>query len=86
MPLKLEQINDTILSPRLLTAGAILKVCGWEISFQLPFLVKNRAENAGTVGSTRSNGTELRQINFPNGSVIGAVVREEKVIIPDGSS
>jgi trk system potassium uptake protein TrkA len=28
---------------------------------------------------------EIRQIKFPTGSVIGAVVRENKVIIPDGS-
>lgn len=86
MPL-VEQIGiDIVLSPRILTAGAILKyirrgdivsvtVTGDEQSEILELFVQP--------GSTAVN-KQIQNIKFPSGAVIGAIVRGNEVIIPSG--
>ncbi|MDD3364928.1 MAG: Trk system potassium transporter TrkA [Syntrophomonas sp.] len=87
MPLAEQLGIDTILSPRLLTAGAILKYMRFGDIISVTLFGEERAEMLELLvqpGATAVN-KEIRQIKFPSGSVIGAVVRENKVIIPDGS-
>jgi trk system potassium uptake protein TrkA len=87
MPLA-EQIGiDTILSPRLLTAGAILKYMRVGDIISVTLFGEERAEMLELLaqpGAVALN-KEIRHIKFPSGSVIGAVVRNEEVIIPNGS-
>jgi len=86
MPLA-EQIGiDTILSPRLLTAGAILKYIRVGDIISVTVFGDERAEMLELLvqpGAAAVN-KELQQIKLPSGSVIGAVVREDRAIIPDG--
>ncbi len=83
-----EQIGiDTILSPRLLTAGVILKYLRRGDIISVTVFDDDRAEMLELLaqpGSTAVN-KELRHIRFPSGSVIGAVMRDDKVIVPDGN-
>lgn len=87
MPL-VEQIGiDTILSPRVLTAGAILKYLRVGDIISVTLFGEERAEMLELLaqpGAIAVN-KELQNIKIPSGSLIGAVVRGEKVIIPDGS-
>lgn len=86
MPL-VEQIGiDTILSPRLLTAGAILKYIRVGDIISVTVVGEERAEMLELLAQPGAMvvDKELRQINLPSGSVIGAVARENRVIIPDG--
>ena len=82
-----EQIGiDTILSPRLLTAGAILKYLRRGDIISVTVFSDDRAEMLELLAQPGSSAVnkELRHIKFPRGSVIGAVMRDERVIIPDG--
>ncbi|SHG62359.1 trk system potassium uptake protein TrkA [Thermosyntropha lipolytica DSM 11003] len=88
MPL-MEQIGiDIVLSPRILTAGAILKYIRKGNVVSVTVLGDERAElleffaQAGSVAV----GKELKRIKFPSGSVVGAIVRNGQVIIPNGNS
>ncbi|MDD2621254.1 MAG: Trk system potassium transporter TrkA [Syntrophomonadaceae bacterium] len=86
MPL-VEQIGiDSILSPRLLTAGAILKYMRVGDIISVTLFGEERAEMLelfAQPGATAIN-KELKHLKVPSGSVIGAAVRGEQVIIPDG--
>ncbi|MEQ8200452.1 MAG: Trk system potassium transporter TrkA [Syntrophomonadaceae bacterium] len=82
-----EQIGlDTILNPRLLTAGAILKYMrvGNIISVTL---FGERAEmlELGAQPGAIVLSKPLKDISFPEGSMIGAVLRDDQVLIPDGN-
>jgi trk system potassium uptake protein TrkA len=86
MPL-VEQIGiDTILSPRMLTAGVILKYLRRGDIISVTVFGNDRAEMLELLAQPGSSAVnkELRHIKFPSGSVIGAVMRDDKVIIPDG--
>ena len=87
MPL-VEQIGiDTILSPRMLTAGVILKYLRRGDIISVTVFGDDRAEMLELLAQPGSSAVnkELRHIRFPSGSVIGAVMRDERVIIPDGT-
>ena len=87
MPL-VEQIGiDTILSPRMLTAGVILKYLRRGDIISVTVFGDDRAEMLELLAQPGSSAVnkELRDIRFPSGSVIGAVMRDDKVIIPDGN-
>ncbi|NLT21055.1 MAG: Trk system potassium transporter TrkA [Syntrophomonadaceae bacterium] len=86
MPL-MQQIGiNVVLSPRILTAGAILKYIRRGDIISVTVLGEDRAEMIELVAQPGSIaiGKELRRIHFPRGSVVGAIVRNEKVIIPSG--
>jgi trk system potassium uptake protein TrkA len=83
-----EQLDiDTILSPRLLTAGAILRYFRKGDIISVTVFGEDRAEMLELLaqpGAACIN-RKLQHINFPGGSVVGAVVRGDRVVIPDGS-
>ena len=86
MPL-MQQIGiDVVLSPRILTAGTILKYIRRGDIISVTVLGEDRAEMIELVAqpSSIAIGKELRKIRFPKGSVVGAIVRNEQVIIPSG--
>lgn len=86
MPL-MQQIGiDVVLSPRILTAGTILKYIRRGDIISVTVLGEDRAEMIELVAqpSSIAIGKELRKIRFPRGSVVGAIVRNEQVIIPSG--
>lgn len=88
MPL-VEQIGiDIALSPRLLTAGAILKYIRQGDILSVTVLGEEKAEMIELVAQSYSiaDGKQLKKIKFPKGSVIGAIVRGDQVIIPNGDS
>ncbi len=87
MPL-VEQIGiDAILSPRQITAGAILKYMRVGDIISVTLFGEERAEMLELLAQPGASaiGKELKHLKLPSGSVIGAVVREERVIIPDGN-
>lgn len=83
-----EQIGiDAILNPRMLTAAVILKYVRRGDIISVTIFGDDRAEMLELLaqpGATAIN-KELRHIKFPSGSVVGAVMRENQVIIPDGN-
>jgi trk system potassium uptake protein TrkA len=87
MPL-VEQIGiDTILNPRLLTAGVVLKYIRQGDIISVTVFGDDRAEMLELLvqpGALVVN-KKLHEIKFPRGSVVGAVMRDEHVIIPDGN-
>jgi len=87
MPL-VEQIGiDAILSPRMLTAGAILKYMRVGDIISVTLFGEERAEMLELLAQpgAAAVGKDLRNLKLPSSSVIGAVVRNEQVIIPDGN-
>lgn len=87
MPL-VEQIGiDAILSPRLITAGAILKYMRVGDIISVTLFGEERAEMLELLAQPGATaiGKKLKHLKLPSGAVIGAVVREERVIIPDGN-
>lgn len=78
---------DTAIRPRYLTAGSILK-----------FVRKGRIESIMILGEDQGevieinvgkhapvNGKTLEELALPSGVLVGAIVREDKAIIPRGS-
>ncbi|HCF50862.1 MAG TPA: Trk system potassium transporter TrkA [Syntrophomonas sp.] len=88
LPLAEQLEIDTILNPRLLTAGAIIKYVREGEILSVTLMGDERAEMLELLaqpGSLVLN-KELCKLNFPSGSLIGALVRDDQVIIPDGKS
>lgn len=83
-----EQVGiDTILNPRILTAGAILKYMRVGDIISVTLFGEERAEMLELVvqpGAVVLN-KRLKEIKFPRGSMVGAVLRDNTVIIPDGA-
>lgn len=87
MPL-MEQIGiDVVFSPRILTAGAILKYIRKGDIISVTVLGEERAEMIELLAQPDAIAVNkaLHKVKFPGGSVIGAIVRGEKVIIPSGN-
>jgi len=86
MPLVAQIGIDSILSPRLLTAGAILKYMRAGDVISVTVFGEERAEMLELLAQPGATAVdkELKHLKMPNGSVIGAVVRGEQVIIPNG--
>ncbi len=86
MPL-VDQIGiDVTMSPRMLTAGAILKYIRRGDIVSVTLMGEEMAEMLELVAQPGSiaAGKKLSKIKFPPGSVLGAIVREDQVIIPSG--
>jgi trk system potassium uptake protein TrkA len=86
MPL-VDQIDiDVTMSPRMLTAGAILKYIRRGDIVSVTLMGEEMAEMLELVAQAGSvaAGKKLSKIKFPPGSVLGAIVREDQVIIPSG--
>lgn len=88
MPL-MQQIGiDVVMSPRILTAGYILKYIRRGDIVSVTVLGEDHAEMIELVAQPGSlaTGKELYRLKFPSGAVVGAIVREGQVIIPGGNS
>jgi trk system potassium uptake protein TrkA len=85
----IEQVGiDVVLSPRVLSAGAILRYIRKGSILSVTVLGEERAEMIELIAQPGSIavGKQLKNIDFPNGSIIGAIVRNDQVIVPEGLS
>ncbi|MDN5347134.1 MAG: trk/ktr system potassium uptake protein [Clostridia bacterium] len=78
---------DVVISPRLLTAAAILKYVMRGEIVSVSLLGQDKAEMIEFIApqGCRVAGKPLKQINFPRHAIIGAIARGEEVIVPGGN-
>jgi trk system potassium uptake protein TrkA len=79
---------DAVVNPRLQTAGAILQFIRRGAVRQVVKLADGKAELLELQVTTRSKvvGKPLRELKFPSGAIIGAIVHNGNMIIPRGDS
>jgi trk system potassium uptake protein TrkA len=77
---------DIPLNAHKLTADFILKLIRKSKTLSLATLLEDRAETMEIAAAATSKcvGHSLKKLKVPRGSIIGAIVRGEKVIIPGG--
>lgn len=77
---------DACISPRLATAGEIIRYVRKGEVLSLAMVERSGAEVAEFIvpSSGRIVRKPLRELDFPGGAIIGAVVRGEEVLIPGG--
>jgi trk system potassium uptake protein TrkA len=78
---------QAVLSPRLITASSILKyVRGGDI-LSLTAVAEDRAEviEARIGSGSKLIGKKLQEAKMPKSSLVGAIMRDEKIIIPSGA-
>jgi trk system potassium uptake protein TrkA len=77
----------TVLSPRLITAGTILKYVRGANILSLTTMAEGKAEimEAEVKEGSVLIGKTLHEIELPGKSLIGAIIRDDDVIIPSGS-
>jgi trk system potassium uptake protein TrkA len=79
---------DVVLSPRLLTAGVILRQVrsGNIVAVTLLEGAKAEAMEILVSDSCQIVGKQLKNIRFPRNSLVGALIHEEKVTVPNGNT
>jgi len=77
---------DVTVSPRLLTASAILKFIRRGQIVSVSLLGGAKAEMIELIAPENSKivNRYLKEISFPNGAIIGSICRENEVLIPTG--
>jgi trk system potassium uptake protein len=77
---------ESVLSPRLITASSILRYVRMGEILSLTAIAEDRAEilEAGLKDGAVLGGTRLMDAKLPKGTLIGAIIRGEDVIIPSG--
>ncbi|MBS3969907.1 MAG: Trk system potassium transporter TrkA [Clostridia bacterium] len=77
---------DVAVSPRLLTAGAILRFIRKGDIVSVSLIGGAKAEMIELIAQSHSRvtGKQLKDLNFPKDAIIGAVVRGDNVIVPTG--
>lgn len=77
---------DVAISPRRMTASAILRFVRAGTVLNAAVLDKSAAEVLEFLveESSSISGRSLAEVDFPRGAIVGAVVRGEKVNVPDG--
>jgi trk system potassium uptake protein TrkA len=77
---------DACISPRLSTAGAILKYVRRGEVLSMAMVEECKAEVIELIlpESSKILGKPLKEVKVPRGAIIGALVRGEEVIIPGG--
>jgi trk system potassium uptake protein TrkA len=77
---------DACISPRLSTAGAVLKYVRRGEVLSMAMVEECEAEVIELILPERSRilGKPLKEVQVPRGAIIGALVRAEEVIIPGG--
>lgn len=83
----LEKIGvDAVVNPRMTTASAILRFIRRGKIISLTLLKEGEAEVIELIVSPHSKiiNKPLKKANLPRNSIIGAIVRQDKVIIPHG--
>jgi trk system potassium uptake protein TrkA len=78
---------DAAISPRLLLAQKILRYVRSGAISTIAVIGEGKAEviEIEAMPESKVTGAPISRIGFPRGAIIGAVAREEKVFIPDGS-
>lgn len=78
---------ETVLSPRLITASSILKYVRRGDILSLTSIADARAEviEARITSGSRLLGRQLKDIKMPRSSLVGSIMRGEKIIIPSGN-
>lgn len=85
----LEKVGvDVIVSPRLITAGVILSQVrrGKFVAISLLEGAKAQAMEVIVSDDTIIKNKKLKDVRFPRDCIVGAVVREGRVFIPDGET
>jgi len=85
----LEKVGvDVIVSPRLITAGVILSQVrrGKFVAISLLEGAKAQAMEVIVSEETTIKNKKLKHVNFPRDCIVGAVVRDGDVIIPNGET
>lgn len=85
----LEKVGvDVVVSPRLITAGVILSQVrrGKFVSVSLLEGAKAQAMEVIVSDETTIKNKKLKDVRFPKDCIVGAVVREGKVFVPNGES
>ncbi len=77
---------QTVLSPRMITSSSILKYVRRGDILSLRAMAGDRAEvlEARIESSSRLAGNRLMDAKLPKYSLVGAIIRAEKIIIPTG--
>jgi trk system potassium uptake protein TrkA len=77
---------QSVLSPRLITASIILRYLRRGEVLSLTAIAENKAEIIEIVVTERSSiaGRTLKEGIFPRNSILGAIIRDDKIIIPSG--
>lgn len=78
---------DVAVSPRLLTAGAILKFIRRGDIVSVSLLSGAKAEMIELIIPENSKITNkyLKDLAFPNGAIIGSICRKDEILIPTGN-
>ncbi len=79
---------DVVISPRLMAVNKIMQFIRRGKILSVTSLPEENAEAFEALALETSDlvGQPLRNIDFPKDAIVGAVVRQEKVIIPNGST
>ncbi len=79
---------DKAISPRLLTANAILQFLRRGQAISVALLEGGKVEVLEIVAGPKSRvqGKRLSEAHFPKGSLVGAIVRADEVIVPTGDN
>lgn len=79
---------DVAVSPRLCSVSGILQFVRRGKVLSVSTLMEERVEALETVALETSDIVDvpLKNIKFPQGAIIGAVVKDEKVLLPDGET
>ena len=77
-----------VVTPRLLTVNAILRHIRRGRVLQVSQIGESGAEAREYLVTEESRvaGSALRDLKIPRGSIVGAIQRQEKILIPDGTS
>ncbi len=86
LPLAYNLGIEAVLSPRLITAGTILKYVRSGNILSLTTVAEGKAEimEAEAKKGSILIGKTLREVELPRKTLIGAIIRDNKVIIPSG--
>jgi len=78
---------QSVLSPRLITSSIILRYLRRGEVLSLTAIAENKAEIIEIVVTERSSivGRTLKEGIFPRNSILGAIIRDDKIIIPSGN-
>ena len=87
LPLAYNLGIETVLSPRLITAGTILKYVRGGNILSLTTMAEGKAElmEAEVKDGSILIGKTLHEVELPKKTLIGAIIRDDDVIIPSGS-
>lgn len=77
---------ESVLSPRLITASAILRYVRMGEILSLTTVAEDMAEimEAGVKVGAVIGGSKLKDAKIPKGALVGAIIKGERVVIPSG--